>query len=290
MLFVLMIGCNGDPGLDETPGTTSPSTADTAPTDSGTTTSCETVFEGDSETRSLDAVLATSTADDPVRIELDEPGTLTLCPGTTWASLVVHADEFVLRGPGKGMATLSGGGVNSVLIVTESYADVLVEGVTLADGYNCGGSLIGIHDALDPEVCGPYTIYPGVDLTLRDVTLSGAGSRLPTEAEAIKIGNDATLTLERSEVLGSTGRGIHGGSSTVICTDSAIHSHGSNGVFFFVSGEAEVRGTGCDFGVGDTANGAPDVRLFNPTSKGVTQDFEGVVDFVCTFTGGCTGG
>lgn len=257
-------------------------------TDTGSEgTPCVPTFEGDAGTVEVAAWFEGSTAEAPMRVPIDEPGTLQLCPGITYGSLVVSAEPFTIRGEGKEASTLSAGGVDSVLVVTESYADVLVESITLADGFNCGGSVIGIQDPLDPQKCGPYTVYPGVDLTLRDAAVRGAGSRIATEAEAIKIGNDATLTLERSEVTGSTGRGVHGGSSSIVCTDSAIHSHGSNAVFFFVATEASAMGTGCDFGTGDTANGAPDIRLFHPTRDSVTQDYDGVVDFACTLTDGC---
>ena len=256
-------------------------------TDTDGETGCVPTFEGADGAQDLTDTLAAGTEAAPVALVIDEAGTLTLCEGTVYASIHVTVGDFTLQGQGADLTTLSAAGLDSVVVVSEGDGTVLIEDITLADGYNCGGSLVGMNDKLDPAVCGPNTVYPRSDVTLRRVVATGASSRLPAEAEAILIGNNSTLTLEDSVVTGSTGVGVGGYSSTLQCTGSGIYGHASNGIQFLVSGSGSAAGDDCDFGTGDDANGAPDVVLFKPGDAVVSEDYEGVVDFSCTYADGC---
>ena len=306
LALVALIGCPMiAPSPSTTPSTTSADTGSDGPSDStdtsppkatadtggtgdtGVIDDCHATFEAPGrDVVILTDALATGTEEAPFQLTLTEPGILTLCEGITYASVHSTAASLTVRGKGADQTTLSGGGVDSVIIVSEGSGAVLVEDITLADGRHCGGALLGIQDKVDPENCGPFTVYPFSTVTLRRVVATGATSRLD-DGSAIKIGNSTTLTLEDSVVEGSSAVGIEGSSSTVVCTNSAIRKHASNGIWFFASGFAQASGTSCDFGTDNDANGASDVVFFSPGDPTLSEDYEGVVDFSCTSLTGC---
>lgn len=181
-------------------------------------------FFGETNNIDYSAVVLAGTEAAPAELTLAEAGRLSLGEGTFYAGLVISANMTV-AGAGDGKTTLSGGGVRTILTVSDNpsqgYA-VIVSGLTLKDGYatnfyrgdsryRVGGAVYCMSTAESGSSItvdsisasggdasmGTTMFLSGCETTVTDSVLSGAGALVGNGGIYLENGG---LTLERVTV------------------------------------------------------------------------------------------
>lgn len=206
-------------------------------------------FFGETNTIDYSAELLAGTEAAPAELTLAEAGRLSLGEGSFYAGLVISANVTV-AGAGDGKTTLSGGGVRTILTVSDNpsqgYA-VIVSGLSLKDGYAtnpyrgstrylAGGAVYCMSTAESGSSItvdsisasggeaslGTTMFLSGCETTITDSVLSGAGALVGNGGIYLENGG---LTLERVTVSDYAATGS--GGAVFVNTDGKLTLRGS---------------------------------------------------------------
>jgi hypothetical protein len=145
------------------------------------------IFEReDGDREDVTSVFAAGTEKSPVRVSLEEPGTLYVCEGTWYAGVEATADIEIVGAPDRDTCILDGAGIIPTLLVKDGIS-VDVSHLTLKRGNNAGGG--------GSISCANFGIVHG-----DDVVIEGNGSTVMSYGGAIYLGCGCELSLEHARV------------------------------------------------------------------------------------------
>lgn len=197
------------------------------------------------------------TETEPASLLFDEPGQLSIGPGTWFLQMELSASIRMIGDH----SVLSAAGTGVVIDVT-APSTLTVENLAITGGYGCLGA--AIRAAILSECTREAVTAVPIDLFLKNVDIYG--NDFDTGGGAVGVSNGSTVSVESSIIHENKGHAIYGMSADVTCTgDSERHfglwDNDYNGVMVEVFDGTPhfIESNGCDFGVFSRDNGHDDV-------------------------------
>lgn len=198
-----------------------------------------TFFPRTGKPRDVTAMLKAGTMTAPADVDLGtEAGTLNVCAGTFFVSVISSAPSLTLRGAGAKDTVLSGGRLMRVLTMVPDGATLDVAGITFQDGIDDdGGAIAGVGtltlagagfignraDAVAPSGWGGAILWIG-NATVSDTSFDGNAAATAGGA----LGVQGSLTLRNSTFsnnISTAGGGVAAIDGTVTIEASALHDN-----------------------------------------------------------------
>ncbi len=246
-------------------------------------------------------------------VELDKPGTLYVCPGTWFATIVPEADVSIIGVGGSGQTTLHGAESYPGVWVDGDH-DVTVRGLTLQSpfdpenepswgaGLHCAsGATVTAEDVIvqdgRSQSGGAMSATAGCDLTLQDSVLRGGET--PAGYGGLLLVHEATATIRDTTFEDGVAR-WHGGAlavnapalgrvpgeASVTCTNCTFENNlagvepgtwGGGGAFVGPYGTVDMIGGRFADNDGDQLGGSVYLNALDPTLQGTAvADLTGV--------------
>jgi hypothetical protein len=214
---------------------------------------------------------------------ITENGELDICAGTYYTNVEIDTDSVDIVGiGGQANTVLSGGGVERVIGVVQSDAEVEISEVTLTEGYDCIGSAVSAIDVTDCTTgYSGYSSVHGLELSLRNVDIvdnesyyqhSTTSTPVSGSGGAVRM-SSGVLFMEDTVIRNNVGSGVWATTSSIRCIGSTTNDAGAWGnswygiyTYAYMSSTSPsanyVQSLGCDFGTGADDNSRADIHLW----------------------------